>query len=130
MKSSLQITLYDILTLIAGSLLFSASVNMFIVPGKIILGGATGIASFAGRFWDVPIGTLIIAINLPLLLISTKLYGMGALLKTVVGIIASSLATDLIPFPPQAHDAMICAILGGISMGAGPGLLLSRGYTT
>ncbi len=131
MRTSLKSITYDILTLTAGSVLFSASVNMFILPGKIILGGATGVASVVNRLVGIPTGVLILALNIPLLLVNAKLYGYRALVKTAAGIVATSLATDLLLFFPKTlSDPLLCSLFGGLSMGAGMGMLLSRGYTT
>lgn len=129
--AKLKNTVYDAAAILAGALLFSASVNMFIVPGKIILGGATGIASVIGSVFDLPVGVLIVAVNIPLVLINLKYYGIKFLFKTVIGVALTSAATDLITFfPVTISDPMLCALFGGMTMGAGTGLLFSRGYTT
>ncbi len=131
MKASVKNILYDTGIVIISSILFSASVNMFIIPGNIVLGGATGIATVANRILGIPVGLAILAVNIPLVLINAKLYGIKFLTKTVIGIAASSAATDIFTFfPVTIFDPMLCALFGGITMGAGTGLLFTRGYTT
>lgn len=131
MKAYIKNIFYDIGIIIISSVLFSASVNMFIIPGNIVLGGATGIATVVGRLFSVPVGVLIIAVNVPLVLINAKLYGSKFIIKTAIGIAATSAATDLLTFfPVTISDPILCALFGGVAMGAGTGLLFTRGYTT
>lgn len=114
------------------SLLFSVSMNMFLLPHNIVMGGATGVATILNYLFNLPIGVVIILFNIPLMILNVREYGWKFLIRTVIGVISTSLAIDLlapiIPVPEQSP--MLCAILGGVSMGAGSGLLLSRGYTT
>ena len=117
---------------IAGCLLFGASFNMFILPGGIIIGGATGIAATVSYFNpDVPTGTIFLLVNLPIILAELKYGTKKYAVKGAVGVVGTSLATDLLAFLPAATpDTLLCALLGGGLMGVGSGLLLSVGYTT
>lgn len=106
--------------------------NMFLVPGNVVMGGATGIATVINYlFKNIPIGILIMVINVPLLLINLKQVGAKEMLKTIAGIIASSIAIDLMTFlPVTIDDPLLCAVLGGVTMGTGAGLLLTKGFST
>ena len=60
-----------------------------------------------------------------------KVSGFRSMLKTVLGIIATSVAIDLMTFLPYTlEDPLLCAVLGGVTMGTGAGLMLTRGFTT
>ena len=131
MKNKIINTLYDLLSLILGSFLFAAAINMFIIPGDVVLGGATGIATVATRFTRLPAGVIIALLNLPLLIINARLYGIGFVARTAIGVSAVSVMTDTLTFlPVTVSDPLLCAIFGGIAIGAGTGLLFVRGYTT
>lgn len=131
MKFSFKDTVIDVGTVAVGSFLFAAAVNMFILPGKIILGGATGISTVLNLLLGAPVGIVILALNIPLVLINAKLYGIKFFRKTIIGILSTSVATDLCTFLPiTLTDPMLCALFGGISMGIGAGLLFTRGFTT
>lgn len=115
-----------------GSLLFGLSMNMFLHPGSVVMGGLTGVASTINFLYDkLPIGTMIFVLNVPLLLINIKANGFKSMAKSVIGIAATSLAVDVTTFVPATlNDPMLCAILGGVTMGVGAGLLLTKGFTT
>lgn len=122
----------DALTLIAGCVMFGASVNIFITPGMITMGGFTGVSTTISYFFDTPIGFMIFLLNLPLLVLEYRLKNeCGALWRTLLGIIGTSVATDLLACLPYSYeDRLLCALLGGLLMGAGSGLLMRSGFTT
>lgn len=117
---------------IAGCLLFGASVNMFIIPGNIIIGGATGVGATVSYFTSaLPVGSIILIVNLPIIFAELKYGTKKYAIKGAIGVAGTSLATDLLVFLPAATpDTLLCALLGGGLMGIGSGLLLSVGYTT
>ena len=119
-------------TFFGGSVLFGLSMNMFLEPANVVMGGLTGVATTINYLNDkIPIGATIFVLNLPLLIVNIKVYGFKSMIKSVIGIGASSLAVDLTKFVPATlTDPLLCAILGGVTMGAGAGLLLSQGFTT
>ena len=123
---------YTLVTFFGGSVLFGVAMNMFLSPGKVVLGGATGIATTINFLHPtIPIGIMIMVINVPLLLLNWKQVGPVAMIRAIAGIVASSVAIDLMTFlPVTIDDPLLCSILGGVSMGAGAGLLLTRGFTT
>ena len=122
----------EFVSFVGGAALFGVSMNMFLSPGKVVMGGITGIATVINFLNDkFPIGVLIIVLNIPLLLMNIKVNGLRSMIKTVLGIIASSVAIDVMTFLPATLDnPLLCAILGGVTMGTGAGLLLARGFTT
>ena len=130
-RSELKRIFADIAAVALGALLFSASMNMFLLPAKIVVGGMTGVATILNMFFGVPVGVMIIILNIPLILLNTRHFGRKFLVRTLVGIVATSLTTDFITvFPVTIMDPLLCSLLGGITMGASLGILLSRGYTT
>ncbi len=119
------------LSLLFGSFLFGSSVNMFLLPHGIVTGGVTGIATVLGKLWGFPVGLGIILINLPILAVCIKESGIGSMLFSVIGTLASSVAADALSFMPSAsEDPLLCALIGGAAMGAGAGLMLTSGFTT
>lgn len=115
-----------------GAALFGISMNMFLNPARVVMGGATGVATTINFLVPaMPIGVTIILINLPLMLFTVKEVGFSAMVKTLIGIGISSLMIDILTFfPVTMDDPLLCAALGGITMGYGAGLMLTRGYTT
>ena len=134
-SKKLQALLLDAGALIISGLLFAVAYNMFFLPGEIFIGGAGGVAEVLNFLFDLPTGLMIIAINVPLALLFCIFYGYRSGIKSFIGITVTSLAIDFITFLPQAfpqpkENAFLCAIFGGISLGAAIGILFYRGFTT
>lgn len=122
---------YEIFYVLLGSALFGGAVAMFITPGEVILGGATGIATTLHILWDLPSGVMMFCINTPLVLLGLKIFGFKFLWKTIIAVITTSFFTDfLVILPVTIEDPLLCAILGTAMLGAGAGILLARGYNT
>ncbi len=117
--------------LAAGAFLFAMSLNMFLLPSKTVLGGMTGIATVINVYSGIPVGIMIVILNIPLLFANAYFFGKGFIGRTAVGIAVTSAAADIVDFfPITATDPLICSIFGGAVMGASVGLLMSHGYTT
>ncbi len=123
--------IYECGIIVVGSVLFAMSMNMFLLPANIIMGGMTGIATVINFFTKFPVGLAIIILNIPLLIANTKVFGRHFLGRTVIGVAATSLAVDMLNiFPITVTDPLMCSIIGGACGGAGVGLMISKGYTT
>lgn len=126
----------DALAIFAAALLFSAGISMFVEPAGLIMGGATGLAT-AIRLWAaphgilLPIGGLMLLLNLPLLVAVWIVYGKRFIFRTILCTVSVSLATDLIRvWPKPQFDPLLAAVFGGITVGCSIGLLFVRGYNT
>ena len=127
----------EIFTVILGSILYGVAVAFFLGPSGTVMGGATGIATTINHFVpQIPIGTFIFIINVPIVLVGLKIYGFKMLWRVVVAVISTALATNGFELLVRVvdisvtHEPLLCAIMGGAVLGAGGGLMLSRGYNT
>ncbi len=121
----------EIGTVLAGSALFALSLSFFFTPCGIVTGGATGISVTAHELIGLPVGLGITLINTPLVLLHIRDSGLRGMSRTMIGILATSVMTDLLSFFPAASaEPLLSAICGGAMMGAGAGIMLLRGYTT
>ena len=125
-------TLYDdILAAGVGCVLFGIGLSLFLTPCGVILGGASGIAVLIHNYIPLPVGAGILLVNLPLLFFSVRITGWRGMMRTVLGILASSISTDIWALlPAAADDPLLGAVFGGAIMGAGGALMLPRGFTT
>ena len=115
---------------------------MFFVPGAIFIGGAGGIATALNILFHIPTGTMIILINVPLVVLFMIFYGAKSAVKGIIGILVSSLFVDGTAildekfgifsgaFPNGAENRLLCAILGGLVLGAAVAFMFARGYST
>lgn len=121
----------EALPLLAGSGMFGLGYSLFLTPGNVVLGGAGGVAITLRHFVPLPVGVWIFLLNLPLLAAAARIAGMRGMTRTVIGVLASSVATDLFAlFPAATEDPLLGAAFGGALIGVGGGILLPRGFTT
>ena len=133
LKSGSRAIFSEIFSLIIGSAIYGISVALFLGPSGTVMGGATGIATTINILNpNIPIGTMIFIINIPILLFGLKIYGWRILWRVVVAVTTTSLATNLMELLNVSitDDPLLCAIMGGLLLGAGGGMLISRGYNT
>ena len=71
-------TVYDVV----GSILFAIGVYTFAKSADFAPGGVSGLALICNYLWDLPIGTMTLIINIPIIIISYKVVGRKFLLKS------------------------------------------------
>lgn len=120
-----------------GGLVFALAVDLFYLPAGITTGGITGLGMIALRLFGTPVGLVSLLLNVPLFLLGFwKLgarFGIASLYATAV----SYLATDA--FAPLSRsaaaqlvgqDVLLACLAGGLTMGAGLGMVFAAGATT
>lgn len=122
----------DLILFLAGSFVFAIAINSFISPNNIAPGGLTGIATMLNYVFGLPIGTMVIVMNIPLFLLGFFAFGFQFVIKTVAATIISSVMIDVTEglLPVYQGDPLITIVFGGALYGAGIALILMRGGTT
>lgn len=117
---------YTFITL--GALILALAVVGFFAPNKLITGGTAGLSLLLHYITPFTIGTLIAAVNLPLLIIGGKYLGKMFAIRTVITIVLISLFIDvlseIILLKPFILDTTLSAIFGGIFVGVGLALVI------
>lgn len=117
----------DLLLMTAG--VFSAAFGFkgFLLTNEFIDGGATGISLLISFLTKIPLYLLIIAVNIPFIIMGYKIMGKAFAFKTMIAI--SGLATVLatVNFPNVTNDNLLVAVFGGFFLGAGIGLSVRGG---
>ncbi len=132
LKKRYRNTIIDVICFIAGSLLYAVSVNTFTAPNNIAPGGVTGLATLANALVGTPIGVMTVLCNIPLFVWGIRQTGWRMMIKSAVAVVTTSLAIDFTAtlLPHYQGDYMLVCIYGGITAGAGLGLIFLRGGTT
>ena len=60
------------LQVLLGGIILAAGVSLFLVPNAITSGGTPGMAILINYFSGITIGTIMLAINIPMVLMSMK----------------------------------------------------------
>lgn len=128
----------DVLLILAGSLIYAIGVDSFEIPYGLAAGGVTGLATvfqeLAARGGvQLPVGMQTIAMNVLLLAVVVRSGNRGYIWRTVVGIVACGVLTDVVAAVAPAlgtKDYLLCALWGGVITGVGLGLVFRTGGNT
>lgn len=121
----------NFLYIVIGSILVALSLNLFFVKLKIAPGGVSGFATVIYYLTNIPVGTVIFALNIPLFLMGIIDFGKKFLIKTFLATLLMSFVVDHTTFLPQlTEDMLLASIFGGIIMGVGLALVFKGGATT
>ncbi|MTB64314.1 DUF2179 domain-containing protein [Streptococcus sp. zg-86] len=120
--------------ILVGAGLFSFGLYYLIIPNHLYEGGATGINLILYYLFGIQPWLMNILINIPLFIIGWKILGKRTLYYSLVGtlgVTAWLAIFEHIPITiPLENDLILVAILGGILMGAGLGMIFKAGGTT
>ncbi|AHJ12251.1 YitT family protein [Sulfurospirillum multivorans] len=112
-----------------GSLFLSFGVVALFIPNALVTGGTSGMALLGHYLFKLPVGVLMIAINVPLLFLGTKYFGKHFTLRSIIAIGFTSVCIDfMVEFlhvNALSHDVILASIFGGIAVGIGLGFILS-----
>ena len=122
----------DILVDIVGNLLIAIGVYNFAANSGFPVAGISGIAMIFYHLFGLPIGTMTIILNIPIVIMCYKLLGRGFLLRSLkTMIIAWPLMDYVAPMlPVYSGDRMLSAICVGVFSGLGYALIYLRNSST
>lgn len=131
-RRSQRRALWDYGLLVVGAAFVALGLNWFLVPNRIAAGGVTGLATVVYHTIGVPVGTTMLALNIPLFVIGLRTLGAQFGAKTLAGSIAVGVLTDV--FAPLTSslttDPALAAVYGGVMSGIGIGLVFRSGGST
>ncbi len=123
--------LIDTFIFVIGGILYSIAINCFLSRNNILNGGFTGIATILNYLFDLPIGTVIFIMNVPLFLIAFKKLGAKFVLRTVWATLINSVSIDLgVILPVYQNDLLLSSLFGGALVGLALGIIFIRNATT
>ena len=102
-------------------------------PNDIAFGGITGVAQIINAVFPVlPIGIIVIILNVPLFFLGWRLLGGHLLVSSLYAMAVSSVFIDLINarwvFEPM--EPLLATIFGGVLLGLSLGVIFQQGATT
>lgn len=124
--------------LTVGTLIAALGYSLFQVPYNLAAGGISGISIIINYFSGWPIGTMVLFMNVPLLILGYFYLGRWAFVfRTMLAVFIFSVATDLflaympgmLPKHPLTDDVLLSAVYGGLVGGVGGGLVYRAGST-
>jgi uncharacterized membrane-anchored protein YitT (DUF2179 family) len=127
-----QIRVYALLTI--GAAMLALANAIFLIPNDVFSGGATGVALVLNSYLGLPVGVLVLLLNIPLLIAGIIwLGGWRFLARTAYTVVVYSLLLNLlIPLFDEGvtTDPLLYTLYGGLLGGAGVGLVFRAQGTT
>lgn len=131
MKKALSALIWAVKILV-GSCLFALGFSLFLEPHSINAGGISGLAQIFVRLFGVgTVGMITLIVNLPLFAIGGIKVGKKFFAGSLIGMISSSVALDLMSkLPAPETEPLLAALYGGVICGLGLGIVFSTGAST
>ena len=120
------------LFMLIGCLAYGSATSLFLAPASIVAGGVSGFAVMLNLLFDnLPVGMMIIALNIPILIAGLRMQGLKFILRALITIVTLGVVTDLlayIPFTPE--EGVLASLYGGICQGIGIGFFLRYEFSS
>ena len=124
----------DFILIILGNTIYALGVVLFIVPGKLITGGTTGIALIMNHYFHISISIFVFIFNLLMFIIGAIILGKKFAITTIM-------STFYYPFIlgvfehlfvniHLANDIFINTLFAGVFIGTALGLIIKMGASS
>lgn len=119
--------LKNALFILVGCAIMGLAYAMFLIPHHFVPGGVSGVAMIANYFSRLPVGLLIMVLNVPIFLLGLKTMGKKYVVNSLAGMVVSSIFIDLfhevLKVPSATDNAVLASIYGGVMLGVGLGIV-------
>lgn len=126
-KEKILKTIWMFIAITTGAAIWAASVELLLVPHKLLTGGVSGIAILVSYIVPVPPGVLVLVLNIPLFIMAWRHIGIKFCIYSLIGTVISAVCLDAFGFMANYHlvkDPLLASIYGGIIGGAGSGIVM------
>ncbi len=110
-----------------GAIIAAMALEMFLVPVKILDGGVVGVSFIINQLCRVPMGIVIVILNIPFFIVGFKQIGKSFVIKATYAMLVFSVMLEVFKPVDATEDALLATVFGGIFLGIGVGLVLKNG---
>jgi len=123
LKSSITFIMLTI-----GAIIAAFALEVILIPNTILDGGVTGISIIISKLTKIPLGILVLTLNIPFIYIGYKNLGKRFLLRTLYSMIIFSIFLSLFGvIEPMTKQILLATVFGGVILGAGVGIIIHFG---
>jgi len=119
--------LKNALRIFIGCAIMALAYALFLIPHHFVPGGVSGIAIILNYFANLPVGALIMVLNVPIFLLGLKTMGKKYVINSLAGMIVSSVLIDffhqVVKIPSATDNPVLASIYGGVMLGVGLGIV-------
>lgn len=121
----------NIIGTIVGSAIMAFGTSAFLLPNQLSSGGLSGIATITYYLLKIPMGAMIMALNIPLFILAGYRLGKEFFAKSLIGTVSLSAFIDIFDkYPAITNDRFLACIYGGSLIGIGTAIILKVGAST
>ena len=119
----------DGLFICIGAFIYAVGIDVLIVPNQLTSGGITGLATQLNFLLEIPVGALVLVMNIPLFVLGWLKLGGKFVISSACATVLSSVLIDLLKhfLPAYQGDQLLVALFGGLATGLGVSFLYLRG---
>lgn len=123
-----------VLFVIAGNLLYAATVRLFLMEAGLVTGGTTGIALAVNRSLGIPVSAFVFFFNVSMLLLGWAVLGrkfaMTTLISTFTYPAALAFFGKMLANVHLTDNIWLCTVYSGLGIGAALGIVIRAGAST
>jgi len=120
-------SVWDFVIILAGVIITAFGLKGFLVPNNFFDGGITGISLMIHEFFHINLAYVIVAVNIPFVIISYFSINKGFAIKTLFAVTLLGICLLYPGFPTITDDKLLISIFGGFFLGIGIGLTMRAG---
>lgn len=122
---------FQYMIIFLGAVLYAFSVAVILEPNRLAPGGASGLAIIINSYTGIKTGTIIFVLNIPLIIMGIKKFGIKFLYTTIFAIFVNSVFVNLFGFIPKLiDDIFLGAVCGGVLDAISLGIIFRQGGTS
>jgi len=122
---------FDIIKIIIGTIIMAVGINLFLVPNQLSSGGFSGIGTIIYYIFEIPVGTTILILNVPLFLIAYFKIGRKFFIRAIIGTLLLSYFLNLFQgIKPLTNDRFLAFLYGSVVVGIGTAIVLKASGST
>ncbi|MCC3356703.1 YitT family protein [Bacillus sp. REN16] len=129
-KESVSRIIFRMIMILVGATFAATSIELFLIPNKIIDGGIIGISLIVDYLTPtyITFGFLVVIFNLPFMFSGYKQIGKTFMWSSILGIVALAIIETLLHYvKPFDIEPILAAVFGGLLLGTGVGLVIRNG---
>lgn len=132
MKKIFREDVRAVVLIVLGCAIYAASFAFLTYPNNIVSGGLTGVAQILNLLTGLPVGIMVMVMNIPLFLVALRKLGLRFVIFSFLGMMLCSVFIDLFSLAELivTEDTLLAAVYGGVTRGLGVGLVYHTGATT
>ena len=113
--------------MLLGSAVAAAGLQFFLLPNHMIDGGVTGLSIIAAHLFGIPLGIVLVVLNIPFIMLGYKKFGKEFAILSGIGITALASLTFIHLEHGFTDVPILAAVFGGLFVGTGVGIVIRYG---